>query len=146
MNGNRCHREDELLDSLGRGYLGADLKEHVDACTSCAEIHMVAGALLDERVQAVAEAPVPSAGTMLWRMQMRHRHDAQVAARRSLFVGQAVTLLVAIVLVVALVGASFAGGVREVYTAIRVHTPLWALLGAWLLMAPIGGWVAIRQK
>jgi predicted anti-sigma-YlaC factor YlaD len=146
MNADRCRREDELLDALGRGFVGAELAAHIAECPSCAEVHLVAGAFFEERVDAITEAPVPSAGTMLWRMQMRQRREAQATARRSLLVGQAATLVVAIALVVALFGADLAIGIREVVSTIRLSTPLLLALAAWVLAAPIAGYVAIRQK
>lgn len=146
MSAARCPREDELLDALGRDFVGAELDAHAATCASCSELRLVAGALLDERVEAISQAPVPSAGTMLWRMHMRYRQEAQAVARRSLLVGQAVTLAVAIGLVVLLFGPSIAVGVREAVTSIKLSTPLLLVLATWVLLAPIAGYVAIRQK
>lgn len=146
MSAGCCEREDDLLDALGRGYIAPELTAHVSGCASCTELQLVAGALLDERVEAMAEAPVPSAGTMWWRMQVRHRHDVQAAARRSLLAGQAATLVIALVLVASFFGAEITVGLREVITAVRLSTPLMIAVGAWLLLAPIAGYVAIRQK
>jgi hypothetical protein len=144
-----CRREDELLDALGRGYVGAELHAHVATCDACTELQSVAGALLDERVLATAEATLPSAGTIWWRMQMRHRQETQSMARRSLLVGQAVTLAVALTLAIAIFGSQFADEMREGVTAltsIRLSTPLLLLIATWALIAPIGGYIAIRQK
>ncbi|MGZ8868867.1 MAG: hypothetical protein ACXW2P_11020 [Thermoanaerobaculia bacterium] len=146
MSAGRCEREDDLLDALGRGYIAPELAGHISGCSSCKELRLVAGALLDERIEAMAEAPVPSAGTVWWRMQVRHRHDVQAAARRSLLVGQAATLVIALGLVAAFFGAELTVGLREVITAVRLSTPLMIAVGAWLLLAPIAGYVAIRQK
>ena len=146
MSAAVCPWEDELLDALGRGFVGAELNDHVKTCPSCTELHTVAGALLDERVQAVAEATVPSAGTMWWRLQVRARHDAAAAARRSLLVGQAATLVIALTLMGWVFGGDIAVGVREVIAAVRVSTPLLLVLATWLVLAPIAGYVAIRQK
>lgn len=141
-----CLREDELLDALGRGFIGAELDAHIATCTFCAELRSVAGALLDERAQAIAEAPVPSAGTMWWRMQMRHRQETQAMARRSLFVGQAVTLAVALTLLVAIFGPHLVIELRAALAAIPLNTPLLLILATSALLAPIGGYIAIRQK
>ncbi len=146
MNVERCRREDELLDALGRGFLGVELAAHADACPSCDELRLVAGALLDDRADAIAHAPVPSAGTMLWRMQMRRRREAQATARRTLLIGQAATLVIALALVVSLFGADLAVGIREVAGTIRLSTPLLLALATCILAAPIAGFVAIRQK
>lgn len=141
-----CPREDELLDALGRGFVGPELDEHTHACHPCQELRLVAGALLDERVHAITEAAVPSAGTMLWRMQMRHRQEAETTARRSLLVGQAVTLVVALSLVATLLGAEVAGNIRSLVASIQLSPVMLLVLVAAVLAAPIGGYVAIRQK
>ena len=141
-----CRREDELLDALGRGFVGAELSAHVDQCPSCSELRLVAGAVLDDRRQAIAEAPLPSSGTMLWRMKMRHRQEAEATARRSLLIGQAATLAIAITLLVAIFGTNLAGEAAQVIAAIRVSTPLLLTLATWALVAPIAGYVALRQK
>ena len=150
MNPSHCEFENELLDAMGRGFVGAELESHLAACVSCSELRLVAGALLDERLQAVMEAPVPSAGTMWWRMQMRHRQEIQATARRSLLFGQFVTLAFALVLVFLLLGGEVALGMREAVvsaaTSFRLSTPWLLALGSWLLLAPIAGYVAIRQK
>jgi hypothetical protein len=149
MSAVRCPLEDELLDALGRGYVNAELTAHVAGCSSCSELQLVAGALLNEHATAVSEAPMPSAGTVWWRMQIRHRHEVQAAARRSLLVGQAATLVIALILVGAFFGVELTVGLREIVAAVRLSTPLMVTVGAWLLLllvAPIAGYVAIRQK
>lgn len=143
---NVCPREDELLDALGAGFIGEELESHTRTCAACRELRLVAGALLDERVQAVTEAALPSSGTMLWRMQMRRHQEAQSAARRSLLIGQAVTLAVAVVLVFTLLGGTLAGEAVNVIASIKLSTPLLLAVAIWLLAAPIAGWLLIRQK
>lgn len=145
-NTNPCSREDELLDALGAGFIGDELESHIATCAACRELRLVAGALLDERVQAVTEAALPSSGTMLWRMQMRRRQEAQSAARRSLLIGQAVTLTAALVLVFTLLGGTLASEAVNVIASIELSTPLLLAVAIWLLAAPIAGWVLLRQK
>ena len=146
MNGETCSREGELLDALARGFVGAELAEHVASCPSCGELSGVAGALLDDRAQAMAAAPVPSAGTMWWRLQVRRRREAEATARRSLLIGQAVTLAVAIGLVVSFFGAHLAFAVRDWMATLRLSAPLLLTLAASILVVPIAGWVALRQQ
>ena len=141
-----CPREDELLDALGAGFIGEELESHIRTCAACGELRLVAGALLDERAQAVAEAAPPSSGTMLWRLQMRRRQEAQSAARRSLLIGQAVTLGVAVVLVFTLLGGHLASEAVNVIAWIRLSPPLLLAVAVWLLAAPIAGWLLLRQK
>jgi predicted anti-sigma-YlaC factor YlaD len=146
MSADRCHREDELLEALGRSFVGPELESHVASCTACGELRLVAGALLDDRTQAMMEAPVPSSGTMWWRMRVRHRQELESRARRSLLIGQAATLLVAIGLVISFFGADLATEARQLLSTIRISTPLLLIAATWLLAVPIAGWVAIRQK
>jgi predicted anti-sigma-YlaC factor YlaD len=143
---NVCPREDELLEALGAGFIGEELESHIATCAACRELRLVAGALLDERVQAVAEAALPSSGTMLWRMQMRRRQEAQATARRSLLIGQAVTLAAAVVLVFTLLGGTLAGEAVNVIASIKLSTPLLLAVVIWVIAAPIAGWVLLRQK
>lgn len=146
MSAERCPREDELLDALGRAFVGGELEAHVASCLSCGELRIVAGALLDDRARAIAEAPVPSAGTMWWRMRVRRRHELEAATRRSLLIGQAATLAIALALVISFFGTDVAFAVRDLVATIRLSTPLLLALATWVLVAPIAGWVALRQK
>jgi hypothetical protein len=138
-----CHREDELLDALGRGFVGPELEAHVASCEVCGELRAVAGALLDDRAVAMMEAPVPSAWTMWWRLRARERQEAEAKARRSLLIGQAMTLMVAIALFVSFFGSEIGFEVRSLVTTIRFNTPLLVALGSCLLLAPIAAFVAI---
>lgn len=146
MSAVRCAHEDELLDALVRGYVDVDLAAHVAECAACSELHLVAGAVLDDRMHAIAEAPVPSAAAVWWQVQMRERQRAQMRARRSLLIGQAATLSVAIVLMLALFGTDVVSGVASMIAAIRLSTPLLLAIATTLILGPIGGVVAIRQK
>ena len=146
MSAQRCQREDELLDALERGFVGAELDAHVASCPFCTEFRMVAGALLDDRAVAMMEAQVPSAGTMWWRMRARQLQEAESTARRSLLIGQAATLTVAIALMILFFGSDMAFAVRDLIATIRLSTPLVLAFATWILLAPIAGWVAIRQK
>jgi predicted anti-sigma-YlaC factor YlaD len=141
-----CTRENELLDALARRFVDGELEAHIASCLSCSELRTVAAALLDERANAIRQAPVPSAGTMWWRVQMRHRHEAQAAARRSLLIGQGMTLAIATILMVALLGGEVTAGIREVIASIRFSVPLQIALVTSLLLAPIAGFVALRER
>lgn len=141
-----CPRENELLDALARNFLGSELEEHVASCSACGELRLVATALLDERSEAHAEANVPASGTMWWRMQIRKRSEIQQTARRSLLVGQTVTLIVAIVLVWTFLGTQVTSAVTTLAASLRMSTPLLIAIATSLLLAPIAGWAALRQK
>jgi predicted anti-sigma-YlaC factor YlaD len=146
MNAQVCEREEELLDALGRGFVGPELTEHLGSCGSCSELHLVAGALLDDRTEAVNKAAVPTSGTMWWRMQVRQRHEAQSSARRSLLIGQAVTISIALFLTISLLGPTIATVLRAAVPSIQVSTPLLVVMLSWIVVAPIAGYVALRHK
>jgi hypothetical protein len=146
MTTSLCPREDELLDGLAAGFIGAELESHVAACSSCSELRLVAGAVLDDRAVAMMEAPIPASGTVWWRMQLRHRQEAQALARRSLIIGQAVTLATALTLLLTFFGLDLAFEAREAIASIHLSTPVLLALAASVLGAPIAGLVAIRQK
>lgn len=146
MNAQHCDREGELLDSLGGGFVGAELRAHVETCVSCSELHVVAGALLDERAHAMMEAPIPSGGSVWWRMRVRHRHDAEASARRTLLIGQAATLTIALSLLFVFFGSELLVAARHLIATVRLSTPLLLVLATWVLVVPVAGWVAIRQK
>jgi hypothetical protein len=146
MIDDRCPREEELLDALGNAFVGAELETHIASCLPCTELRSVAGALLDDRAASMMEAAIPSAGTMWWRMRLRHRRDAEATARRTLFIGQAATLAVAVTLLIVFFGTNLASVVRQFVTTMHFSTPLLLALACWVLLAPIAGWVVIRQK
>jgi len=140
-----CTYESELLDALGRGYLGPELEAHLASCASCTELRVVARALLEDRSHAIAEAAVPSSATMLWRMRVRHRQETETTARRSLLIGQAATLLIAVTLAVAWFGHTMATGLRNL-TSIAVSPALVCVLALWIIAAPIAGWWVAARK
>jgi hypothetical protein len=146
MSEVRCEREDELLDALGRGYVNAELTAHIDVCAACTELRLVAGALLDDRAGAIAEAHVPTSAAMWYRMQLRSRQDAALRSRRSLLIGQTATLLIAISLIAAFFGSDVASAVRHLGAAIRLSTPLLLAIATWMVAAPVLGVIAVRQK
>jgi hypothetical protein len=146
MSDRSCPREQELLDALLRGFVEPEIAEHAGQCTSCGEIQLAARSLIDDRIEAVREAPVPSAGAMWLRMQMRAHQEARARARRSLLIGQAATLAIAIALVLSLFGADFAMEAERVAASMRVNGPLLIAFVLTIVAAPIAGYVAIRSK
>ena len=141
-----CSREDELLDALTRGYVSPELSAHIAACDVCTELRAVAAALLDDRREAILEAPVPSAAAMRHRLEMRLRQDAQAAARRTLLIGQAVTLAIGVCLTYVLLGGTVATSLRAAIASVSVSTPLVLTLAVCAALAPIAALAALRQK
>ncbi len=91
MRNGECIRETVVLEALRSarwpGDCEQELRDHVSACESCAEMIDLAEALLDDHRALVAEAQVPSSAIVWWRAQMRSRREAtQVAAQPIAFV------------------------------------------------------------
>lgn len=99
MSLNECPREAEVLEALQTSAwpecCAADLRAHVDACLSCADLVAVVLPLIDEHRVAAAHAPVPSSGIVWWRAQTRARQEAAAAAMRPITVVQALSLAMA---------------------------------------------------
>ena len=142
---NRCQFEDELIDAIGRGFVNPEITAHIESCASCTELQLVAGAVLEDRREAMIEATVPNSGTMWWRMQVRLRQEAQATARRTLLIGQAATILIAVALTASLFGVEITTGVRQMIATVELSTRVLMVLTAALLLAPIAGWAAIKQ-
>jgi hypothetical protein len=142
----RCGREDELLDALGNGFVSGELEAHVARCAACSELRLVAGALLGDRTDAMREAAVPSSASMWWRMQMRYRQDVATATTRSLLIGQALTLALAVGLMALIFGGQVTGAVRHLATSINVSTPILLAIATTIVAAPFAGYVASRSK
>lgn len=75
-----CPRESELRILLDRGQWplasSEELRAHVAACRSCAEVALVKQTFLAARATAMAVPVLPSAGSLWWRAQLRRRNAA----------------------------------------------------------------------
>ena len=75
FNQSDCPRESEILEAVAFDRL-AQVREHLDACASCAEAAAIAGALRRDHAAGIREAQVPSAGAVWWRATIRARAEA----------------------------------------------------------------------
>jgi hypothetical protein len=83
--------------------LGTDLADHLSSCAACAEAVAIAAAFRAEREAAVAEAPVPSAGVVWWKADLRKRREQAQAACRPVLLAHGVAL---VALLAAILGAA----------------------------------------
>lgn len=161
-----CERELETLAAMSDGTwpdrCGEDLRAHVAACPSCAEMTVVAGALLDDRTEAFSRAALPSSGLMWWRMQFRSRQERARAATITVAIIQAAAFVA--VLAIAIVGmavfspstshslnpftdfASFQAIFKTaVASAVQWGVPLIFAFAAWVTLAPVIVWMAVTE-
>src|SRR5262245_4747305 len=164
-----CDREPDVLDALAAGRWPArcdeDLRAHVSACAICRDLADVAAVLADERDDAWSEARVPPAGVMWWRAQLRAREDAARAAGRPVAFIQGVAASVAVWLAIALFRAIPAESVAEwrawaagllpgvpltmadvAWLTAGVPLVIIAIVGAWLVLAPIAIYFAAADE
>ena len=92
MKITECQFEAEALGAVleGRWPDGADpaLRAHAAQCPICAETAAVAGAIGAAREETREQAPIPDAGRVWWRAQLRMRREAARAAGRPITAAQ----------------------------------------------------------
>ena len=75
-----CAREKELAGALHDGTwpyaCDAELRAHVAACQECNDLVLVTQTLRQARVESALAAPLPPAGLLWWRAQLRRRNAA----------------------------------------------------------------------
>lgn len=121
-----CARETDVLDLIGIGQwparADADLSAHVASCPTCAELAIVASAIVDERDCGENQKRLPDAGIVWLRAQMRAREDAARRAARPLWIAQIGGLAV-----VAAILAIWSGGLMGGLAAFT--SAAWAAVG-----------------
>jgi hypothetical protein len=104
-----CGREQDVLDMLAANRWPAkcepELQAHLQTCAPCADLLIVAGALLDEHECAWAEARVPPSALVWWRAQVRGREEAARAAARPIAFVQGIAASCAVWIAISLVRA-----------------------------------------
>ncbi len=135
-----CPREQEVIDAVASGRwperCDPELTEHVAACDGCRDLAAVFGLLGASWEDARQDAPVPAAGTVWWRAQVRARRDAERTAARPITVTQAAGAFLGIVLVVfAIVRIYpwFLSALASPFGQLRLEAPAALLPGGWLL-------------
>jgi hypothetical protein len=122
-----------------------ELGEHVAACADCADLATVAGAILDERNEAMHEASVPPSGAMWWRIQMRAYHDAQRATTRTITVVQGVALLAAVITIAAILGRKVLfEALTSQISSLSLSLPTAVAITVLLIATPVALWAAMR--
>jgi hypothetical protein len=130
MTPTECLREAEVLDEIGAGRwperTPAALREHVAECEVCRDLALVASGLAadgDAARTAMAGVPLPSAGQVWWRAELRARQEKALLAQRPI---TAVQVVATVALLLAL------------------GSGLWAFApGAWNWLSGTGGAAAV---
>ena len=108
MTLNPCSREKDVLELLARGHwpqaCAPELRAHLGACRSCADLLLVTRAFQTARATTAAQANLPAPGVLWWRAQLRRRNAAVERVARPILGAHifalSITLFVAVALVV----------------------------------------------
>lgn len=140
-----CDRAFEVLECASPG---EELRAHLAACDDCRELYDVSRSIATDRAELMRRAPVPSAGLMWWRANMRAQRDAARIAFRAGSMIQIVLLIAAIVVALAIAGISI--DPRAVAHSIATSWHVFAIplvaLAAWLILAPVAVYFAVTGE
>jgi hypothetical protein len=90
-----CPHESTIVASLATGTLPEDLRLHISNCAVCSEVYSAASGLL-RFAGALAEEPLPSGGSMWWRLNLKMRQERARRAQQPLvWMGRILYLAVA---------------------------------------------------
>lgn len=158
-----CSRERDVWEAISHGRWPSlaedDLRAHVDACAVCRDVVVVAAPLVADRAVASAEADPPSSAIVWWRAQARARQEAARAASQPITIVHALAIacgagLLAAGATVWLRGWSgsigtFMAAVNAIIVAVSTLDTRWTMLliavAAWMLLAPIAAYLALRE-
>lgn len=149
-----CAHENDVLMMVTTGRwpdrAPAELREHAASCEVCSDLALIAVAI-EADAAAGPVPPVPSAGTVWWRAQLRARQEAAEIVVRPITAAQALSLAALFGLAGAVFGATaswFQGAVRWFGGALstvrnNVHLPELPALPQDLSGIWIGYWVVL---
>ncbi len=125
----------------------AELVEHARHCEVCADVALVASAVRTERQQEM-QMPVPDAGRVWWKAQLRARREAIEAAGRPITAVQVLTLACAMGIIGACFGASslwFQAGLH--WLGVHLNAEAWgpAVLGLGVIGGAMVGMAALGR-
>jgi hypothetical protein len=147
-----CEREAEVWRAIEARHwperCDEELRAHVAACESCADLTEVASVLVEECDEAVRTAHVPSSGVVWFRAQMRLRQDAARTVRRTISAMQAAAIFIAVAGVAFVVNmyggfASLADTVGSIKLPLSVGVAL--ALPLVVLLAPVAVYFAVSK-
>jgi hypothetical protein len=162
-----CPRSADVAAALMAGGLSGgcpddDVRCHLEACQPCADLALVIAALRAERAKDRLQAPVPSAGLVWWRAQLRQRQQAARMATAPVTALHLLTLAFGLALAVALAwwasGSIGAGALvlharsipawlssPSTVSPALVRYGLGLAASAWLVLAPVAVYLVLRR-
>jgi hypothetical protein len=171
---SECPREQDVLDAVQSrrwpNRASDELRAHVVNCDVCADLAVVAGALLDGDEAGTARHEVPPASLVWWRAQLRAREEAAQAALRPirvaqlaawicvalLLLGTSAALASSVTIAIARIGTALAGAasaLASIDTRSATDLALAALANrgvqlaaaVWLVLGPVAAYLAFSR-
>ena len=142
-----CMHEADVIKSAATGSWDPELRDHIAACASCAEVFELASALHADDEHLQRDAKVPAAGLMWWRATIRARAEAARTAEKPITIVQGIAGSCVVGFGCALgayVWRSAPWPALQV-TAAEHAVPLMLGLALCLLMAPVAVYVALAR-
>jgi ABC-type Fe3+-siderophore transport system permease subunit len=140
MRAGDCQDESAVAAAARSGQWSDELRSHIQACQACAEILLVAQALRRE-LPGSATVPLPAAGQVWWRAQIRARRQDAERAVQPVRLVQTIAALCAVIGAV-LVLLRYAAQLQQSLTRFPSAAPDWAGPVAWMLLAAAAMFVA----
>jgi hypothetical protein len=145
MNPGHCTRENEVMALLLSGGWPAacepELREHVAACTLCAQTVLLKSSFADALVQAKEAARLQSPGLLWWRAQLRRRHAAVQRVNRPIAGAQWFALFINLLAAVALLASQWRHLDRlTAWLSEIAQAPVFHPAALWAMAAQQPGW------
>lgn len=162
MARTECDRQPEVLElAVAGGWpqrCHPELRVHVDACSDCSELAIVASAIAADREVVLSGIVVPTSGAMWWKAQRRARQEATAAATRAVTLAQLLSFAAAIVVAFGALRSLFAwtgwsgwlGRAAQLFggavTLPHLSVTAAVALATCLTLAPIALLIAVREE
>ena len=146
-----CPHEKEVVALLARGHYPqacpAELRTHVSACRSCADLALVTRAFQTARTESAAAAHLASPGLLWWRAQLRRRNAAVERVGKPILGANIFALSVMLLFAIGFLATQATTGLRwlswfkQLPPAPAFHAPAFHLQSVWpstMLSSPWG--------
>ena len=111
-----CAYEKEVSEALRSGHwphgCTLELRNHVDQCSSCADLVLIAEALQSARRESVNEHRMQSPELLWWRAQLRRRYAAATSVSRPITIAQIFAFTLTLLIGVLFAASQYRHGLR----------------------------------
>lgn len=116
MTFHACSFDREVSQTLKAGQwpdgCAPDLRAHVETCSSCSDLVLVAQAFQNARRESIRQDPSGSASLLWWRAQLRRRYAATERVNRPITIAQIFAMLVTVLAAVVFAASQYHHGLH----------------------------------